>query len=151
MNEINANYFVTAETIARQAHTGQKDQAGMDYIDHPRRVAAHFDPVTQPDETAVAWLHDVLEDTSISAEDLLASGIPLNVVDAVQLLTKDARETDLGAYYARIRTHPLALAVKAADIDDNTDPSRSALLDPEVRNRLAKKYAKAREALGLVS
>lgn len=151
MHEMIADYVGVAEEIARQAHSGQKDKAGVDYIEHPRRVAERFDPKSQPDEFATAWLHDVLEDTSISAEDLLAYGIPLNVVEAVELLTKDARETDLGAYYARIRTHPLALAVKAADIDDNTDPSRTALLEPEVRNRLAKKYAKAREALGLVS
>lgn len=150
MDEMSSEYVGVAEEIARQAHSGQKDKAGVDYIEHPRRVAGRFDPDSQPDEFATAWLHDVIEDTPISAEDLRAFGIPQNVVDAVQLLTRDVREICLDEYYARIRSNPIALAVKAADIADNTDPLRTALLEPELRNRLAEKYTKARQALGLV-
>jgi (p)ppGpp synthase/HD superfamily hydrolase len=149
VDETSPDFVVLAEQIARQAHSGQKDKAGADYIEHPRRVAERFDPVTQPDEYATAWLHDVIEDTPISPEYLRASGIPQNVVEAVQLLTKDDREMDLDQYYARILTNPLALAVKAADIADNTDPARTALLEPDVRHRLAEKYTKARRVLGL--
>ena len=139
----------TAESIARAAHVGQMDKIGVDYIEHPRRVAERFDPAVNPRETAVAWLHDVLEDTNVTADDLSAAGIGDDVIDAVKLLSKDPGATDLTDYYARIRTNPLALAVKAADIADNTDPARTAELASDVRERLAEKYRKARIALGL--
>ena len=139
----------TAEAIARAAHIGQTDKIGVDYIEHPRRVAERFDRAELPRESAVAWLHDVLEDTPVSAEDLRAKGIPEEVIVAVELLTKDESEPDLTDYYTRIRQNQLALAVKIADIADNTDPARTANLDDETRDRLATKYRKARAALGI--
>lgn len=138
-----AELISAAEDIARVAHRGQIDKIGVDYIEHPRRVAGRFDPETQPNETAVAWLHDVIEDTTVTATELAERGIPADVITAVELLTKDPAEVDLTEYYERIRVNPLALAVKLADIADNTDPSRTASLEPEVRERLAAKYAKA--------
>lgn len=140
-----------AESIARAAHAGQEDKIGVAYIEHPRRVAGRFDAATQPRETAVAWLHDVLEDTQVTENELRAAGIGDDVIDAVKLLSKDDTEADLSDYYARIRVNPLALAVKSADIADNTDPARTAQLPEETRERLAAKYRKARLALGIES
>ncbi|GAA4742299.1 hypothetical protein GCM10025783_12030 [Amnibacterium soli] len=131
-----------ARRIATEAHRGQTDKLGVDYIEHPRRVAARLDPL---DEQAVAWLHDVLEDTEVTAEDLRAQGVDGEVVDAVQLLT---RSEDEATYYAFIAGSPLARSVKLADIADNTDPERTARLDTTTRQRLAAKYRHARRALG---
>ena len=74
-----------------------------------------------------------------------AAGIPATVVELVVLLARTGGPLD--AYYARIREHPMALAVKLADIADNSDPARQAHLAPEVRERLTRKYAKAVVAL----
>lgn len=94
-------------------------------------------------------MHDVLEDTDVTADDLRQAGIPFEVIDAVRTLTKNSDEPNLDAYYARITANPLALAVKAADIANNTDPARVAQLDPATRNRVAAKYRAAKLKLGL--
>ncbi len=135
-----------AEAIARILHRGQADKSGDDYIEHPRRVATRFDPLTEPTEHAAAWLHDTIEDCEILPEDLREAGIPDDVVDTVILLTR-MPGISAESYYRSIRRDEVALCVKLADIDDNTDPSRNARLDPATRERLATKYANARVAL----
>ncbi|MBJ8085171.1 HD domain-containing protein, partial [Bacillus cereus group sp. N14] len=75
-----------AHEIAKTAHAGQVDKAGIDYIKHPETVASFVDTA---EEKATAYLHDVLEDSEITAVDLLNAGIPHNVVEAVQVLTKE--------------------------------------------------------------
>jgi (p)ppGpp synthase/HD superfamily hydrolase len=136
-----------AEAIATAAHSGQFDKLGNDYIDHPRRVAAQFDPAAQPEAVCVAWLHDVIEDTAVTADDLDGAGFSEAVISAILLLTRRDDVSD-ELYYARIRADPLARAVKLADINDNTASWRVEQLDPDVRDRLAAKYAHARDALG---
>lgn len=131
-----------ARRIATRAHAGQTDKAGRPYIDHPRRVAARVNDLR---EQAAAWLHDVIEDTTVTAARLLEEGIDDDVVSAVELLTRIGDDAD---YYARIAADPIAREVKLADIADNTDPVRTALLDPATRDRLASKYDHARRALG---
>jgi (p)ppGpp synthase/HD superfamily hydrolase len=135
---------VLAEAIAREAHAGQVDKLGADYIDHPRRVAEQLD---EPIARSAAWLHDVVEDSPISADELLRRGVDPAVVEVVVLMT---RTTDVASdeYYARLAAHPIARAVKRADIADNTAPWRVAQLDPELGERLAAKYAAALVALG---
>jgi (p)ppGpp synthase/HD superfamily hydrolase len=133
-----------AKAIATIAHRSQTDKINVPYIEHPRRVAAKLD---DPKHVAAAWLHDVIEDCGITAENLEAAGISNEVIDAVVLLTRteDNRVTDTTRPFARI---PLPLAVKLADIADNTDPERTARLEPEVRQRLAAKYENAKKLLG---
>lgn len=135
----------TACAIATAAHLGQTDKLGADYIRHPERVAARVAHLGAH-ITAAAWLHDVIEDSATSAEDLRAAGIPDDVVDAVLLLTRTS-DTPSATYYERIRTSPLALQVKLADIADNLDPRRLAQLDAETQLRLVQKYAAALTAL----
>ncbi|PFT62606.1 hypothetical protein COK67_20045 [Bacillus cereus] len=72
-------YIKIAHEIAKKVHAGQVDKAGMDYIKHPETVASLVDTI---EEKATAYLHDVLEDTEITAADLLSAGIPHNVVEA---------------------------------------------------------------------
>jgi len=85
------------------------------------------------------WLHDVLEDTTLTAEDLRASGIPEAAIAAVEAVTKRSGES-VEDYASRIAITPLASQVKYADLADNTDPARVEQLDAATRERLAAKY-----------
>ncbi|MCL2470372.1 MAG: HD domain-containing protein [Propionibacteriaceae bacterium] len=131
-----------ARSLASAAHGLQKDKAGLAYIDHPRRVAERLAGQGEaPEVVAAGWLHDVLEDTTVTAEDLASAGIPDHVVAAVEALTKRAGES-LEAYTARVKASPIGVVVKRADIADNTDPARLAILDAATRNRLIAKYSR---------
>lgn len=143
-----------AQALATAAHEGQEDQSGQKYIGHPERVAAHA--ARRCDARGVfgyeanlviaaAWLHDVLEDTSIT-ESQLRQAFPGQVVDAVVAVTKLPGETT-EEYFAKIRAVPAAVLVKESDLEDNTDPARTALLGKETRERLAVKYGRAKELL----
>ena len=138
-----------ARDIATRAHRGQTDKTGADYIDHPRRVAERVRQYAAADQQeaaqVVAWLHDVVEDTGVTLDDL-REDFPANVVAGVDAMTRRPGE-DGDDYYRRVAAHPLARAVKQADLDDNTDPARTALLDEDTRARLVRKYAHAREVL----
>lgn len=69
-------------------------------------------------EHCAAWLHDVIEDTDATADDLRSSGVLPAIVEVVELLTRRSHVAD-NVYYERIRIHPAARAVKLADIDAN--------------------------------
>jgi (p)ppGpp synthase/HD superfamily hydrolase len=144
-----ADVVALASSIAARAHAGQVDKTGHAYITHPIRVAERVRrlfPDTPPDVEAAALLHDVLEDTPVTAGDLLAAGIPQPVVDAVDAVTKRQGESTED-YFSRVRANEWATQVKTADIDDNTDPDRTAQLDEATRLRLDAKYTRARALL----
>lgn len=134
-----------AHVLATEHHHGQVDLAGQPYIEHVRRVA-HAVGTEDPILHAAAVLHDVLEDTAATAASLLAQGIPEEVIEIVEALTRRGGETRR-EYWARVRAHERALRVKLADVGDNTDPARQAMLKPAVRERLTRKYEEALEAL----
>ncbi|MDR2256180.1 MAG: HD domain-containing protein [Arthrobacter sp.] len=138
-----------AKRLATRAHEGQTDKSGAPYIGHPSRVAARVAKAlgADHDAVAVAWLHDVVEDTPVTASQINTQFGPV-IAAAVQAITHPKGEARAD-YYARVKANALALAVKAADIADNTDPARVALLDAPTRERLAKKYSEARAALGV--
>lgn len=149
MAEPIAPQSVIAKAIATIAHSGQTDKGGQPYIGHPARVAATVRRNGERDLlVAAAWLHDVLEDTDLSREDLHTAGIDYAVINIVELVTREPG-THIEDYYERIRVSPSALAVKLADIDDNTSPDRLALLDDATIVRLTRKYAKALLLLGV--
>ena len=128
--------------IAKTAHAGQTDKAGLDYILHPLQVAAE---VTTDEEKAVALLHDIIEDTDVTASELLAKGLPDNVVEAVEALTKKHNQ-NYAAYMAGVKKNRLATAVKLADLKHNSDLSRLEKITQKDRER-AEKYRKAIEYL----
>lgn len=128
-----------AVAIATRAHHGQLDKSGHPYIGHPLRVMARVDG---EHARMAAVLHDVVEDTAVSAQDLLDAGCPRAVVDTVLALTHRPNEPRVD-YLARVVTDPVAVVVKRADIADNTAPERTALLDEATRLRLARKYEAA--------
>ena len=146
---MNTQGFVqVARDIATRAHAGQVDKSGAEYITHPARVAAGVRAHGGDDAAvAAAWLHDVLEDCDVTADDLEAGGIPDPVIEAVRAVTKVEGET-VEDYCARVKANPTGLLVKRADIEDNTDPARTALLPEQLRVRLAAKYSRARSLLG---
>lgn len=106
--------------IAYNAHLGQTDKAGVPYILHPMRVALHC--LTE-DEKIVALLHDVVEDTSITMEDLKTEGFSDEVISALCCLTKVKGE-DYKTFIERVATNKLATQVKIQDLKDNMDVSR---------------------------
>ncbi|AIC72739.1 Probable GTP pyrophosphokinase [Mycobacteroides abscessus] len=135
-----------ARQLAEQAHAGQTDKAGEPYIGHVIRVAASVLP-QESIYIAAALLHDVVEDSGVTLDNLAAQGFPLEVVTAVGLLTRQ-KDVPSKAYYGQIKNDPIALAVKLADIADNSDPVRLAKLDTPTRERLIIKYRDALLSLG---
>ncbi len=120
--------------IAARAHAGQVDKAGEPYVLHPMRLMLK---VRGPLQRMAAVLHDVVEDSAVTLQDLRDEGFPAEVVDAVQALTKQEGESRLSAA-ARAAANPIARVVKLADVGDNMDLSRIA-------NPTDKDYARLRE------
>ena len=108
--------------IAARAHAGQVDKAGQPYILHPLRLML---AVRTPHERMAAVLHDIVEDTPTTFDDLVAEGFPPEVVAAVRALTKTDGEKRIDAAH-RAAADPVARAVKLADVADNMDLSRIA-------------------------
>lgn len=138
-----------ARRLAESAHRGQEDKAGEDYFTgHLTDVWTRArDYGADDDDQAAALLHDVVEDTDVTDEDLWACGFSDRTVLTVHLMTKRKGEDD-GVYYARLRAYEPARRLKLdADVASNNDPARQARLDPETRTRLAGKYGKATAAL----
>lgn len=131
--------------IASIAHRGQVDKNGEPYIRHVRRVAERI-PVERWVARCVAVLHDTIEDSDMTADDLFRAGLHRDIIDPVELLTR-TNDVPSAVYYERIRTSPVALMVKLADLNDNLDPDRVAQLDEVTRGRVLDKYAAALEAL----
>lgn len=145
MRLLTAYDVANARRIATAAHEGQVDKSGHPYIEHPDEVASRL-PADDAFLQVVAWLHDVVEDTATTLDEI-EEHFGLEVRDAVDAITHRKGESNID-YYARVLANPTALAVKEADIGTNTDPMRTRQLPKEVRDRLAAKYAKARAILG---
>ena len=121
-----------------EAHKGQVDKTGVPYAFHPFHVA---EQMTDEATTVVALLHDVVEDTEYTLEDIAALGFGQDIVGAVALMTHEDDVPYLD-YVARLKSNPLARAVKLADLAHNSDLSRLGTVDDETRRRL-EKYKKA--------
>ena len=130
--------------IAYNAHHGQLDKSGAPYIFHPIHLAEQME-----DEFSccAALLHDVVEDTDVTLDDL-RKDFPEEVVEAVRLLTHE-EGVPLETYLAAIKVNPIALKVKLADNAHNADQSRCCGTDvsEEKKAYWRVKYARAREIL----
>ena len=124
------------------SHSGQKDKGGSPYILHPLRLMMKMDNVS---EMIVAVLHDVIEDTGQTLDDLKAKGFPDRVIDAIKCLTRMKRES-YARFIERIKEDPIAVRVKIADLEDNMDIKRLNMLTTKAIKRL-KKYRKSRKHL----
>lgn len=130
--------YQKALAIAEDAHKGQVDKAGVDYIQHPLFVASLVEGELAK---TVALLHDVVEDSDWTLGDLRKEGLPEEVVQAVGILTKKRNE-NYEEYILRVKQNPLARQVKLADLQHNSDLSRLANVTDRDRKRVAK-YQKA--------
>ena len=131
-----------AMKLCFEAHKYQVDKSGIPYVFHPFHVAEQMKDETT---TIVALLHDVVEDTDYTLEDIAAMGFGQDVVDALALMTHDKNVPYLD-YVAKIKDNPIARKVKLADLAHNSDPTRLDVIDEKVKERL-EKYKKARALL----
>ncbi len=132
--------FEDALALAARAHKGQYDLAGAPYICHPMRVA-----LAQTNERAriVAILHDVVEDTPITYDDLANVGFDADIIAAIEALTKRPGEKRIEAA-VRAKAHPLAFQVKLADVADNMNLAR-------IGHPTAEDYARLQEYEGVLA
>ena len=128
----------TALDICYAAHKDQLDKGGMPYVFHPYRVA---EQMHTENEVTVALLHDVVEDSNITIEDLRVKKFPLEVIFAVGVLTRE-QGTPYFEYIAKVRKNELARKVKIADLQDNMDLSRLNAPTENDKKR-AEKYRRA--------
>ena len=131
-----------AMKLCYEAHKNQVDKSGMPYVFHPFHVA---EQMTDEATTIVALLHDVVEDTDYTLEDLAAEGFGKDILEAVALMTHEDDVPYLD-YVAKLKDNPIARAVKLADLAHNSDLSRIGEIDDKTRERL-EKYKKAMELL----
>ena len=127
-----------ARLIARLAHARQKDKAGHDYFGHPEAVAAMLET---PQEKVVGYLHDTVEDTSVTVEEIREI-FGDEIADAVALLTH-ADGVPYMDYVKEIGKNPLARRAKMADLTHNMDISRIPHPRQKDLDRIEKKYKPA--------
>ena len=134
---INTKLTRKAMIIAYNAHKNQVDKSGVPYIYHPIHVAEQMDT---EEECVVALLHDVVEDTDVTFEQL-ESKFPSEIIDILKLLTK-TKDIDYYEYINKIKENAVARKAKIADIKHNLDRSRlDVITDKDIKRE--EKYKKA--------
>ncbi|MBF2028750.1 MAG: phosphohydrolase [Oscillatoriales cyanobacterium C42_A2020_001] len=121
-----------AIAIAASAHQNQRDRANAPYILHPLRMMMRGQTL---EEQIVAVLHDVVEDSDWTLEQLAAEGFPPQIVDAIACLTRRENE-NYDEFIDRILPNPLATRVKRYDLEDNMTLTRLAQLGDKDMERL---------------
>ena len=129
--------------IATQAHQGQFDKAGRDYIEHPLRV---MEMGQTENEKMVGVLHDVIEDTDWTFEKLAEEGFSQEIIAALRCVTKLSENENYDDFIERVKKNSVATAVKINDLTDNMDIRRLPYLSDKDVKRL-KKYLKAYKKL----
>lgn len=133
-----------AIALAVKAHRGQKDRAGAPYVLHPLRMMFR---VETDAERMAAVLHDVVEDTDWTLDDLRAEGFPEEVVAAVDHLTRREGES-YDEFVRRAASHPVARRVKIADLEDNMDVRRTGTVTDVDTERLTRYHRAWRSLVG---
>lgn len=129
---IYTNLTKKAMKICFNAHVNQVDKTGIPYVFHPFHLAEQMDT---EDSVCVALLHDVVEDTNITFEDLINEGFNSEIIAALRLLTH-LDDTPYMEYVREIKTNPLARKVKLADLKHNSDLSRLDLTVDKIPPKL---------------
>ncbi len=115
------NLLEKAIAVALEAHEGVKTRSGRPYILHPLHLMLQMD---SEEEMITAVLHDVVEDSDITLDDLAAMGFSTSVLEALALLTHNKEEMSYEAYIEGIKSNPLAVRVKLADLTHNMNLRR---------------------------
>ena len=121
-----------------EAHKNQVDKSGIPYVFHPFHLA---EQMTTEETTIVALLHELVEDTDYTIEDLINMGFDKAITDAIALMTHDD-DVDYMDYVRIIKENPIAKTVKMADLKHNSDITRLDVVDEKALNR-REKYLKA--------
>lgn len=127
-----------AMKVCFEAHKDQLDKTGLPYVFHPFHLAEQMDDEIS---TVCALLHDVVEDTDTTLEDLGSMGFPKEALEALALLTH-APEVPYMDYVREISRNPIATKVKIADLKHNSDITRLDVID-EYAVRRNEKYSEA--------
>lgn len=123
-------------------HDGQTDKSGMPYFQHPARVMFRLGPDATDAERHVALLHDVIEDCGVTREILFDLGYSEEVLDMVQLLTRDKSMNYRQFIYNVVGSGNIgAMRIKLADLYDNSSEARLRLAPPEVRHEVEQMIA----------
>ncbi|WES98729.1 phosphohydrolase [Chryseobacterium arthrosphaerae] len=139
---MNLNLLEKAISIAVQAHAGQTDKSGKPYILHVLRVMMKG----KSEDEMIGWiLHDLVEDTDWTFEQLKEEGFPQHIIAALELVTRKDREK-YSDFIQRISGNPLAVAIKLNDLDDNMNVNRLNEVTVKDAERLSK-YINARKYL----
>lgn len=133
------------DALAAEAHAGQVDKIGAPYVGHVRAVAAGLAPFGVGLQMA-GLLHDVLEDTPLTADDLLRAGVPSSVVATVRRVTR-LPGVGYPEMLRQVITDQAATLLKISDNAHNSHPDRAAGLAAADRERLAERYRAARTVL----
>ena len=125
MSDINNSYKTDminrAYRLALKAHENQVDKGGKPYIEHVMKVASSF--VGDYETRIVALLHDVIEDTPYTLEDIIQEGFSKSIIEAISVITK-SDDMDYMEYIEAISNNEIARKVKIADLRHNMDISR---------------------------
>lgn len=143
MDQAKPQLIEKALAFALEAHRGQTDRQGRAYILHPLHLMAQMDT---DEERLVAILHDTIEDSDRTLDDIRALGMPEVVVEAVALLTHDKEGEPYMEYVGRLKSNPIARKVKLADLQHNMTISRMSEVKERDVARL-NKYLQARAFL----
>ena len=128
--------------LCYEAHQNQVDKTGLPYVFHPFHLA---EQMTDEISTVCALLHDVVEDTHYTFDDLANMGFSKQVIDVLKLLTHDS-EVPYMEYVKALSVNPIAKAVKLADLRHNSDLTRINVIDEFMLARV-EKYKKAMDLL----
>ncbi len=139
---IYTEYTKLAMKICFKAHAHQLDKSGLPYVFHPFHIA---EQMKDEDTTIVALLHDVVEDSDITLNDLKKYGFSEDVISAVAAMTHSPN-IDYMDYIAQVKKNPIAAAVKLEDLKHNSDLTRLEEVTAKDIQR-NEKYKKAMELL----
>ena len=136
------NLLLKATAIAIEAHRGQVDKTGMPYLGHIMRV---MNAGKTFDEKICGVLHDLVEDTDWTFEQLKEEGFPIHIIEALRCVTKLSDDEPYNDFIKRIKINPLAVAVKINDLTDNMDIRRLNDITESDINRLKKYHTAYKE------
>ena len=132
-----------ALALCYEAHKEQTDKSGLPYVFHPFHLA---EQMIDEDTTVVALLHDVVEDTEYTIEDLKNMGFNQKVIEAISLMTHDEK-IPYEEYVLKLKENSIARTVKIADLKHNSDLTRlNSITEKDLKR--AEKYKKAIKILG---
>lgn len=116
------DYLKLAKEVAIKAHSGQKDKVGEDYINHVLYVS---EGLKTSSEKIVGLLHDVIEDTSVTINDLITLGFSTEIIEALRAITRLKTES-YNEYLRKVSRNEIAYQVKLIDMKHNSMISRSS-------------------------